>query len=143
MKRLGSRFVGRSLVSVFAAVVVLAQPVTLSYPTFAAAAEASGISRIWAGVHWPVDNERGGEELGRRSARVFGGAPSNLCSTRRLRRRLYSRRYVRLFGFTTMKRRTTPPILKLLRGSQSTCPQGERAYGEALWSMRCPRERTS
>ena len=43
----------------------LAQPVTLSYPTFAAAAEASGISRIWAGVHWPVDNERG-QELGRK-----------------------------------------------------------------------------
>ena len=43
----------------------LAQPVTLSYPTFAAAAEASGISRIWAGVHWPADNERG-QELGRK-----------------------------------------------------------------------------
>ena len=43
----------------------LAQPVTLSYPTFAAAAEAAGISRIWAGVHWPVDNERG-LELGRK-----------------------------------------------------------------------------
>jgi membrane-associated phospholipid phosphatase len=43
----------------------LAQPVTLSYPTFAAAAEASGISRIWAGIHWPVDNERG-QELGRK-----------------------------------------------------------------------------
>ena len=43
----------------------LAQPVTLSYPTFAAAAEAAGISRIWAGVHWPADNERG-QELGRK-----------------------------------------------------------------------------
>jgi len=43
----------------------LAQPVTLSYPTFEAAAEASGMSRIWAGVHWPVDNERG-QELGRK-----------------------------------------------------------------------------
>ena len=43
----------------------LAQPVTLSYPTFAAAAEAAGISRIWAGVHWPGDNERG-LELGRK-----------------------------------------------------------------------------
>lgn len=43
----------------------LAQPVTLSYPTFADAAEAAGISRIWAGVHWPVDNERG-QELGRK-----------------------------------------------------------------------------
>jgi hypothetical protein len=42
----------------------LAQPVTLSYPTFEAAAAASGISRIWAGVHWPADNERG-QELGR------------------------------------------------------------------------------
>jgi len=43
----------------------LAQPVTLSYPTFAAAAEASGISRIWGGVHWPADNESG-QELGRK-----------------------------------------------------------------------------
>jgi membrane-associated phospholipid phosphatase len=43
----------------------LARPVTLVFPTFAAAAEASGISRIWGGVHWPADNERG-EELGRR-----------------------------------------------------------------------------
>jgi len=42
----------------------LAEPVTLSYPTFASAAEAAGISRIWAGVHWPADNERG-LELGR------------------------------------------------------------------------------
>ena len=43
----------------------LAQPVTLSYPTFEAAAEASGISRIWGGVHWPGDNENG-LELGRK-----------------------------------------------------------------------------
>ena len=43
----------------------LAQPVLLSYPTFAAAAEASGISRIWGGVHWPADNDRG-QELGRK-----------------------------------------------------------------------------
>jgi membrane-associated phospholipid phosphatase len=43
----------------------LAEPVTLSYPTFTAAAEAAGISRIWAGVHWPVDNQRG-LELGRK-----------------------------------------------------------------------------
>ena len=42
----------------------LAQPVTLDYPTFASAAEASGTSRIWAGVHWPADNEQG-QELGR------------------------------------------------------------------------------
>jgi hypothetical protein len=43
----------------------LAEPVTLSYPTFADAAEASGISRIWGGVHWQADNERG-QELGRK-----------------------------------------------------------------------------
>jgi membrane-associated phospholipid phosphatase len=42
----------------------LEQPATLFYPSFASAAEASGISRIWAGVHWPADNERG-QELGR------------------------------------------------------------------------------
>ena len=43
----------------------LAQPVTLDYPTFASAAEASGMSRVWGGVHWPADNERG-QELGRK-----------------------------------------------------------------------------
>ena len=43
----------------------LAPPVTLDYATFDAAAEACGQSRIWGGVHWPVDNERG-LELGRR-----------------------------------------------------------------------------
>ena len=43
----------------------LAEPVTLSYPTFADAAEAAGTSRIWAGVHWPGDNDRG-LELGRK-----------------------------------------------------------------------------
>ena len=43
----------------------LAQPVTLSYPTFADAAETAGISRIWGGVHWPADNDRG-QELGRK-----------------------------------------------------------------------------
>jgi hypothetical protein len=42
----------------------LAQPVTLDYPTFASAAEACGISRIWAGIHWPADNEQG-QRLGR------------------------------------------------------------------------------
>ncbi len=43
----------------------LAEPVALFYRTFAAAAEAAGISRVWAGVHWPADNERG-LELGRK-----------------------------------------------------------------------------
>jgi hypothetical protein len=43
----------------------LAEPVTLNYPTFSAAAEAAGISRIWGGVHWPADNEHG-LELGRK-----------------------------------------------------------------------------
>src|SRR5271157_5889407 len=35
----------------------LADPVELFYPSFAAAAEASGMSRIWGGIHWPADNE--------------------------------------------------------------------------------------
>lgn len=43
----------------------LARPVTLDYPTFASAAAGCGISRIWAGIHWPADNERG-LELGRK-----------------------------------------------------------------------------
>ena len=61
----------------------LAQPVTLSYPTFAAAAEASGISRIWGGVHWPADNDRGlelgrkvGENAWRRAQQFVLGAAS-------------------------------------------------------------------
>jgi membrane-associated phospholipid phosphatase len=47
----------------------LAQPVTLDYPTFASAAEASGMSRIWAGVHWPADNDEG-QKLGRQVGEV-------------------------------------------------------------------------
>jgi membrane-associated phospholipid phosphatase len=47
----------------------LAKPVTLDYPTFASAAEASGVSRIWAGIHWPVDNESG-QELGRKVGEI-------------------------------------------------------------------------
>jgi membrane-associated phospholipid phosphatase len=43
----------------------LTKPVTLDYPTFASAAEASGASRIWAGIHWPIDDESG-QELGRK-----------------------------------------------------------------------------
>jgi hypothetical protein len=42
----------------------LTPPVTLHYPTYEAAANACGQSRIWGGVHWPVDNERG-LQLGR------------------------------------------------------------------------------
>jgi hypothetical protein len=41
----------------------LSPPITLDYPTFSAAARACGMSRIWAGVHWPADNEQG-RELG-------------------------------------------------------------------------------
>jgi hypothetical protein len=61
----------------------LAQPVTLFYPTFEAAAEAAGISRIWAGVHWPADNERGlalgrkvGENVWRRAELFWLGTAS-------------------------------------------------------------------
>ncbi len=61
----------------------LALPVTLSYPTFADAAQAAGISRIWAGVHWPADNERGlklgrevGENVWRRAEQFFLGTAS-------------------------------------------------------------------
>jgi hypothetical protein len=42
----------------------LAAPITLDYPTFASAAEACGMARIWSGIHWPADNERG-QQLGR------------------------------------------------------------------------------
>jgi hypothetical protein len=43
----------------------LAPPVTLDYPTYEAAAQACGRSRIWGGIHWPGDIERG-QELGRK-----------------------------------------------------------------------------
>jgi hypothetical protein len=43
----------------------LEKPVTLFYPTFASAADASGMSRIWGGIHWPADNEQG-QILGRK-----------------------------------------------------------------------------
>jgi hypothetical protein len=45
----------------------LARPAPLDYPTFDSAAEACGMSRIWAGIHWPADNERG-RELGTKVA---------------------------------------------------------------------------
>ena len=41
----------------------LTRPVTLDYPTFEAAQAACGLPRIWAGIHWPADNQRG-QELG-------------------------------------------------------------------------------
>ena len=61
----------------------LAKPVTLFYPTYASAAEAAGMSRIWAGVHWPADNERGlalgrevGENVWRRAQQYLLGTAS-------------------------------------------------------------------
>ena len=61
----------------------LAKPVTLFYPTFASAADAAGMSRIWAGVHWPMDNERGlelgkkvGENVWRRAEQFVLGTAS-------------------------------------------------------------------
>jgi hypothetical protein len=61
----------------------LTKPVTLFYPTFASAADAAGVSRIWAGVHWPADNERGlelgrevGENVWRRAEHFIHGTAS-------------------------------------------------------------------
>jgi membrane-associated phospholipid phosphatase len=45
----------------------LDQPVELVYPTLWSAAEASGVSRIYGGIHWPVDHTEG-LELGRKVA---------------------------------------------------------------------------
>jgi hypothetical protein len=50
----------------------LTSPVTLFYPTFASAAEASGMSRIWAGIHWSADNEQG-QILGRKIGETVWG----------------------------------------------------------------------
>jgi PAP2 superfamily len=61
----------------------LVPPVDLFYPTFSSAAEGSGISRIWGGIHWPDDNERGlelgrlvGENAWRRAQQLFLGTAS-------------------------------------------------------------------
>jgi membrane-associated phospholipid phosphatase len=61
----------------------LARPVRLFFPTFASAAEASGISRIWAGIHWPDDNQHGlelgrfvGENAWRHAQQLFLGTAS-------------------------------------------------------------------
>lgn len=42
-------------------------PVTLHYPTFTSAAEASGLSRLYGGIHWRWGNEQG-QVLGRKVA---------------------------------------------------------------------------
>ena len=34
-------------------------PINLTYPTFWSAAEASGLSRVYGGIHWPIDNLMG------------------------------------------------------------------------------------
>lgn len=47
----------------------LAAPVTLEYPTYASAAEASGRSRLYGGIHWRFDNDAG-LALGREAARL-------------------------------------------------------------------------
>ena len=120
----------------------LAEPVTLYYPTFAAAAEGGRNSRIWAGVHWPADNERGlklgrkvGESVWRRAEQfVLGTASPAAAAFAALRPP---------FWFHDNKRRITPPILKRLRASQSTCRLRELACGGASGSMRCPRAHTS
>ena len=47
----------------------LEKPVVLEYPTFWSAAEASGMSRLFGGIHWPVDNQEGlaaGRKVGER-----------------------------------------------------------------------------
>lgn len=58
----------------------LSAPITLSYPTFASAAKASGISRIYGGIHWRIDDTQGraqGIEVGdvvfARAAALFAG----------------------------------------------------------------------
>ena len=114
----------------------LAEPVTLSYPTFAAAAEAAGISRIWAGFTGRRTTSAASSSAAR-SARASGGALSNSCSARRPRPRPYSRRCVRLSGSTTMPPPTAQSVLTPLRASRSTYRLRQRALGEASWSVRC------
>jgi hypothetical protein len=68
----------------------LTPSVHLFYPTFASAAEASGMSRIWGGIHWPADNEQGqilgrkiGENAWARAQQFFLGtaSPANVVVT--------------------------------------------------------------
>jgi hypothetical protein len=60
---------------------VLNKPVLLSYPDFWSAAEASGISRLYAGVHWAAGNHEG-LKLGRRVGEaVWTKAQSYLSGT--------------------------------------------------------------
>jgi len=58
----------------------LPAPITLSYPTFMSAADASGISRIYGGIHWRIDDTQGraqgaavGDAVFARASALFAG----------------------------------------------------------------------
>ena len=87
----------------------LAQPVTLSYPTFAAPPKPQG-SLAYGPVFIGRRTMNVASSLVERSARTFGGAPSSSSSARRPRQQRYSRRCARLFGSTTMKPGSTCPF---------------------------------
>ncbi len=53
--------------------VVPAQPVTLSWPTFSAAADEAGISRLYGGIHFRL-----GDQEGRKLGRKVGAQAYNL-----------------------------------------------------------------
>ncbi len=52
----------------------LVRPITLSYPTFMSAADASGISRIYGGIHWRIDDTEGRAQGVRVADLVFARA---------------------------------------------------------------------
>jgi hypothetical protein len=112
----------------------LAEPVTLDYTTFASAVTASGMSRIWGGIHWPADEIQGralGEHVGENAwqrARQFvlGTASPAAAVLAFLRRRSGSA------TVTSRMLRSRPPV-----GSASTCRPAVTRCGAASSSTRC------
>jgi membrane-associated phospholipid phosphatase len=112
----------------------LAEPVTLDYTTFASAVTASGMSRIWGGIHWPADDIQGralGEHVGENAwqrARQFvlGTASPAAAVLAFLRPPFWFR------DSDVADASSRPPV-----GSASTCRPAVTRCGAASSSTRC------